>query len=71
MIWILISSLLYLIISGAALAIICEGSRDAYYDIRNIGTALFWPVVLMGAGLVWVVKKLVPKVKEVKDGQPN
>jgi hypothetical protein len=69
MIWILISSFLYLLISVAALAIICEGERQAYYDIRNIGTALFWPVVLIGAGLVWVVRKLGDKQKPEQDAK--
>lgn len=68
MIWIISTILLYLIISAAALLLICGGeeTNDPYYDIRNILTALAWPVVLMGSWLVWIAKKLVGKREVVK-----
>jgi hypothetical protein len=49
MIWIIISATLYLLIAAAGLFLICsqengEARKDAYYDIRNISVALFWPL---------------------------
>jgi len=65
MIWLLTTIFLYLLISAASLFLICTGEEttDPYYDIRNIFTALAWPLVIMGSGLVWVVKKLGDKPK--------
>lgn len=64
MIWPILAISLYLIITAAALAVIAsedKRGKDAYYDIRNIGTALFWWVVLILAGMTWVFGKIIKK----------
>ena len=52
MIWITLSITLYLLTCGIALFLICSGDKergsDAYYDVRNIGVGLIWPIVLFG-----------------------
>lgn len=72
MIWIIIACTLYALTCGIALFLICEGSdeesmqgkiKDAYFDIRNIGVALFWPLVLIGHG-VWMAGKRIFKEKK-------
>lgn len=64
MIWTITAITLYLIISAASLVLICTNDRNgkrAYFDIRNIFVALIWPLVLLGGGLVglvrWVAKE--------------
>lgn len=71
MIWLLTTILLYLLISAASLFLICSGeeTNDQYYDIRNIVTAMVWPLVLVGSGLVWVVKKIGDKPKIEQDAK--
>jgi hypothetical protein len=69
MIWPILTITLYTIISGIALFLICDGVKREYYDIRNIITAICWPVVLAVACIKWSWKKISYKPKEVKDGQ--
>lgn len=63
MIWIVATITLYLLISAAALVVIASEDKsrgnDAYYDVRNIGTALIWWVVLVMAGCAWFFKKTI------------
>lgn len=69
MIWIIISCTLYALTCGIALFLICssEESKDAYFDIRNIGVALMWPLVLIGHW-IWMVGKRIfnGKKEEIK-----
>jgi hypothetical protein len=65
MIWIYTTILLYLLISGIALFLICDGEpKHAYFDIRNIITAICWPAVLIFSAIGWLVKKLSMEKKE-------
>jgi hypothetical protein len=67
MIWIITSTILYLVISGASLFLICSGenNKDSYFDIRNIFVSLIWPIVLFWAAIVSLAKMITNK-KEVK-----
>jgi len=61
MTWPILSITQYLILSGIALFVICSNHEDgkkAYYDLRHILVALFWPMVLMGHGLWWLGKRM-------------
>jgi hypothetical protein len=66
MIWIILSAILYAITCAIALFLICtsevEVSKDSFFDIRNIGVALFWPLVLAGHA-VWMAGKRIFKEK--------
>lgn len=64
MIWIITTITLYAITCGIALFLICSGEqgKDAYFDVRNIGVATVWPVVLVGHG-VWTLGKRIFKEK--------
>lgn len=68
MIWIITSIALYLLTCGIALFLICSGDqvrgKEAFFDIRNIGVALFWPVVLGAHGL-WMGGKRIFKEKPI------
>jgi hypothetical protein len=70
MIWIIISITLYTLTCGIALFLICSGDKergiDAYYDVRNIGVACSWPLILLGLG-AWKLGKRVFKDKENHD----
>lgn len=73
MIWIIISCTLYALTCGIALFLICEGSdeegirvKDSYFDIRNIGVALLWPLVLGGHG-IWMAGKRIFKEKKKEE----
>ena len=70
----IIAIFLYALTCGIALVLICNGEepaerKDAYFDVRNIGVALFWPGVLMGWG-VWAAGKRIfkEKTKTVDNG---
>lgn len=70
MIWIIATITLYLIISAAALVVIASEDtrgKDAYYDVRNIGTALIWWVILLMAGAGWFFKKTIKTDADHKD----
>jgi hypothetical protein len=62
MIWIITACILYALTCGIALFLICtnevEVSKDSFFDIRNIGVALFWPLVLGGHG-IWMAGKRI------------
>lgn len=63
--WIITSCLLYALSVAIALFLIASGDdrgKDAYFDIRNIGVAVVWPVVLAGHGL-WLGGKRIFKEK--------
>jgi hypothetical protein len=75
MIWPIIAIFLYALTCGIALFLICQGAepqdrKDAYFDVRNIGVALFWPGVLMGWG-IWAAGKRIfkEKTKTVDNGK--
>lgn len=75
MIWPILAAVLYAITCAIALFLICQGEepqghQDAYFDIRNIGVALFWPGVLMAYG-IWAAGKRIfkEKTKTEKDGK--
>ena len=72
MIWITISITLYVLTCGIALFIICSGDKErgseAYYDVRNIGVACAWPMILLGLG-AWKLGKTVFTDKKVEDAQ--
>jgi hypothetical protein len=77
MIWPILAAVLYAITCAIALFLICQGAepqdrQDAYFDIRNIGVALFWPGVLIGWG-VWAAGKRIfmEKTKPVDNGSVN
>lgn len=75
MIWPILSILEYLLLSAIALFIMCsdhEDGKKAYYDLRHILVALFWPVVLAGHGL-WVLGKRIFKEKKeaINDSKDN
>lgn len=69
MIWIIATYILYLLIAGIALFLICSEAeppltrRQAYYDIRNIAIAIIWPAVLLWAGLVAGCRYIAHKTK--------
>lgn len=69
MIWIIISITLYMLTCGIALFLICSSDKikgsDAYFDIRNIGVAIFWPIVIVFASFVSVLTR-----KKPLDGPP-
>jgi len=71
MIWIITTATLYLLIAAAGLFLICsneegEARTNAYYDVRNIAVAMFWPIVLAWAGLVGLAHLITrkPQAKE-------
>jgi len=67
MIWIILTVTLYILTCAIALFLICssdkESGSDAYYDIRNIGVALIWPVVLGCLGIWKLGNKLFAQQK--------
>ena len=66
MIWPILSITQYLLLSGIALFVICsdhEDGRKAFYDLRHILVALFWPAVIVSAG-IWKAGKYIFKTKE-------
>jgi hypothetical protein len=81
MIWPILAAVLYAITCAIALHLICSAEerdnpleirKDAYFDVRNIGVALFWPGVLIGWG-VWAAGKRIfkEKTKTVDNGTAN
>jgi len=76
MIWITLSITLYLLTCGIALFLICSGDKergpDAYYDVRNIGVSVIWPMVLLGYGMWLIGKKIfTEKTKETDADDQN
>ena len=66
MTWIILSIAEYLLLCSIALFIMCSGHEDgkkAFYDLRHILVALFWPIVLMGHG-IWILGKRIFKEKK-------
>jgi len=71
MIWIIATATLYLLTSGIALFLICSGNKDkdGYFDIRNIGVALVWPLILIGYGLWMLGKNTFKEQPKNKDNE--
>jgi len=73
MIWIILSIAQYLLLSGIALFVICsdhEDGKKAYYDLRHILVAIFWPVVLAGHG-IWIIGKWIFKEQPKTEDADN
>jgi len=61
MTWPILSITQYMLLSGIALFVICsdhEDGKKAYYDLRHILVAVFWPLVLAVHG-VWQLGKKI------------